>query len=209
MLTLNPLTKGAKKYMNVNPQPPYKGGGERDVNQQTPAFQPGRTDEESREIIDSGDEIISWDIDEYDKHERTRRWYFIASTVSLALLIFSFWTGDFLFAVIIVIGALILILREGQEPAKINFSITDEGLIVGKKFYDYDEIKDFSIIYKPRIPVKNIYFEFKTSVRPRLSIPLIDLNPLPIREILLKYLTEDLERTDQPVSEFLGKLFKI
>jgi hypothetical protein len=166
-------------------------------------------EEDINNSIDIGDEVISWEIDEFDKHERTRNWYIMAGIVSIGLMIFSFITGNFLFAVIIVLVALVIILREGQEPMKIKFSITDEGLIVGKKFYDYDEIKDFSIIYKPKIPVKNLYFEFKTAVRPRLSIPLLNMNPLPIREILLKYLTEDLERTDQPVSEFLGKFFKI
>ena len=91
----------------------------------------------------------------------------------------------------------------------VKISLTDEGVIVGKKFYDYDEIKDFSVVYKPRQEVKNLYFEFKSFLRPRLSIPLENKNPLLIRKNLLKYLPEDLDRTDQPLSEGLGKLFKI
>ena len=100
-------------------------------------------------------------------------------------------------------------MTDGQEPEKVKISITDEGVGVGKKFYDYDDLKDFSIIYKPKYGVKNLYFEFKFWIRPRLTIPLQDMNPLIIRDILLKYLTEDLERTDQPLSEALGKLFKL
>lgn len=153
--------------------------------------------------------ITSWNIPEYDKHDRERNWYIIAAVVGLIFLIYSFFSGNFLFAAIIIIGAFVIIMHDGQEPVQINFSITDEGLIVGRNFYDYDVIKDFSIVYKPRENVKNLYFEFKNVVRPRLSIPLDKMNPLPIREDLLKYLPEDLERTDQPLSEALAKMFKL
>jgi len=122
---------------------------------------------------------------------------------------FFLFSGNFLFAAIIIIGALVIIIHDDREPMRVDFSITDEGLIVGKRFYDYDEIKDFAIVYKPHQEVKNLYFEFKSILKPRLSIPLNNLNPLPIRENLLRYLPEDLERTDQPVSEALAKMFKL
>ena len=34
-------------------------------------------------------------------------------------------------------------------------------------------------------------------------------NPLPIRENLLKYLSEDLEKTEQPLSEQIAKILKL
>jgi hypothetical protein len=164
---------------------------------------------EKQNSSELGKKIINWIIPEYDKHERTKRWYIISAIVGLFFIIYSFFSGNFLFAAIVIIGALVIMIHDGQEPIKIDFSITDEGLIVGKKFYDYDFIKDFSIVYKPNQNIKNLYFEFKNVVRPRLSIPLGNMNPLPIRENLLKYLPEDLERTDQPLSEALAKMFKL
>lgn len=156
-----------------------------------------------------GQKIMSWRVPEYEKHERGRGWYILAIIFGLIFLAYSLTSGNFLFAAIIVIGALVIILHDGREPMLVDFSLTDQGIIVGQRFYDYDEIKDFSIIYKPHQEVKNLYFEFKSIIKPRLSIPLDNLNPLPIRENLLKYLPEDLERTDQPVSEALAKLFKL
>ena len=158
---------------------------------------------------DLGEEIIGWTISEYDKHERSKGWYITASIIALLLLFYSFMSANFLFAVIIVVVALVIILHDGQEPDKVKFSLTDEGIVIGRKFYDYDEIENFSIVYKPRQEIKNLYFEFKTAIKPRLSIPLGKMNPLPIRKNLLKYLTEDLERTDQPLSEALAKFFKL
>jgi len=159
--------------------------------------------------IDYGDEIISWQVPEYEKHNRTKAWYITASIVALLLLLYSFFSGNFLFAVIIIVVTLVIILHDGREPDSVKVNITDEGIIVGRKFYDYDDLKDFSIIYKPRQKIKNLYFEFKNVIKPRLSIPLGDMNPLLIRKNLLKYLAEDLDRTDQPLSEGLAKLFKL
>jgi len=154
-------------------------------------------------------ETISWEVPEYDTHERSRNWYIIAAVVGILLLVYAVITSNFLFAGILVIGTLVIILNDGKEPQKVRISLTDEGVEVGRKVYDYDEIKDFAIVYKPKLGVKNLYFEFKTVVKPRLSIPLLDRDPLIIREKLLKYLQEDLERTDQPLSEGLAKLFKL
>lgn len=164
---------------------------------------------ESDKITGYGKKIISWRVPEYDKHERGKNWYVISAIIAALLLIYSFFNGNFLFAAIVIIGSLVVIIHDGQEPMEVDFSVTDQGVIVGRKFYDYDTIKDFSLVYKPQQNVKNLYFEFKNVVRPRLSIPLAGHNPLPIREILLKYLPEDLERADQPLSEALAKLFKL
>jgi hypothetical protein len=154
-------------------------------------------------------EIISWEVPEYDTHERSRNWYILAALVGVLLLVYSVITSNFLFAGIVVIAALVIILTDGKEAQKVRISLTDDGVEVGRKIYDYDEIKDFAIVYKPKQGVKNLYFEFKTITKPRLSIPLLDRDPLIIRDKLLKYLQEDLERTEQPLSEGLAKMFKL
>ena len=152
---------------------------------------------------------ISWPVPEYDKHEKGGGWYIFYSLIAFLLILYSFLSGNFLFAVIIIIAAIVIVLRDGQEPDFVKISLTEEGVIVGKKFYDYDEFKNFSIVYKPKQEIKNLYFEFNNSLKPRLSIPLKKMNPLLIRKSLLRYLPEDLDRTDRPLSEELGKLFKL
>ena len=153
--------------------------------------------------------LISWDIPEYDRYERTKIWYIIASIVALAILIIAFWAQNYLFAIIIVLSALIITINQWREPEKINFSIHDEGLLLGKKFIDYSELKNFSIVYKPRQDIKKLYFEFESVLKPRLSVYMDNINPLKIRDILLNYLQEDLERENEPLSESLAKLFRL
>lgn len=159
--------------------------------------------------IENQEKIMEWQVHEYTKHDRNKPWYIVSIIVALLLLIYSFFSANFLFAVIIIVAAIVIILNDGQKPNFVNVSLTHEGVILGKKFYDYDEFKNFAIVYKPSQEIKNLYFEFNNVVKPRLSIPLEKINPMDLRNNLLKYLKEDLERKDEPLSEKLGKLFKL
>ena len=154
-------------------------------------------------------EIIEWVVPEFQAHFRTKNWYIGAISIALILLIISFFTSNFLFAVIIIITTLIMILKDGQEPEKIKVKISGEGILVGQRFYDYDEFSHFYIIYKPSQQIKNLYFEFHTSWHPKLIIPLENMNPLTIRENLVKYLTENPEKNNLSLSEEFGRFFKI
>jgi hypothetical protein len=165
--------------------------------------------EENQQNTEFGLELANWQVPEYDKHYRPRSWYMASSVIVVAMLIYAYFTGNFLFAVIIVVGSIVVIFNDGQEPAMVKVRLTSEGIIVGRKFHDYDGIKNFAVVYKPSQDVKKLYFEFKNALKPRLSISLINMDPLPIRENLLKYLPEDLERTDQPLSESLARLFRL
>lgn len=165
--------------------------------------------ENSNNSLNYGRSIINWQIPEYSNQNRTKTWYIFACTIAFILLIYSFITANFLFAVIIIIAALVIILNERQSPEIVSVFLTTEGLLVGNKFYDYDEIKNFSFVYKPRLDIKNIYFEFKSPMQHRLTLPLNNLDPLPIKNSLLKYLPEDLERENIPFSESISRLLKL
>lgn len=164
---------------------------------------------------------LAWPVPEYRRPERGRRWYILASIVLFLCLFFSFFSfsggkliflganSNFLFALILIISSIIIIINDGRQALMVNIYLEGEGIRVGSNFYDYDRLKNFSVIYKPKQSVKNLYFEFKSSIRPRLSIPLRHMDPILVRNFLLRYLDEDLERTDIPLSEQLTKLFKL
>ncbi len=154
-------------------------------------------------------EIISWEVPEYEKHNRSRAWYLLFALISLGLLAFAVFTANFLFGIIIIIAGFVLILNDARHPHLVPIVVTSEGIVVGRKFYDYDTLLSFSIVYKPAEDVKRVYFEFKSRNRPRLSIQLQDVNPLFLRENLARYMTEDLERIDESLSEALTRALKL
>lgn len=164
---------------------------------------------------------LHWQVPEYRIPQRNRTWYIIATLFLLICIFFSFfaisnwqivflgYNSNFLFVLILIVSAAIMYTNERREPLMINFELGPEGIKIGSKFYDYDDIKNFSVLYKPKQSLKNLYFEFKTSARPRLSIPLRRMDALTVRNFLIRYIDEDLERNNAPLSEQLTKLLKL
>lgn len=157
---------------------------------------------------DHGDILISWKFPEVPKYSRSRRWYVGLIVFGVATLAWSIYDRNFLFAVIIVLSLAIIYFQSRQEPRMLSIDITEDGLVIGKDFFSYDDINKFWIIYKPPV-VKTLYLNFKSSMRPVLGISLEEANPVEIRKHLLRFLAEDLEKEDEPASDAYGRLFKI
>ncbi len=154
-----------------------------------------------------GEVLAEWDFYSHDEHERGRWWYILAAIIVILLLGYSFFDQNYLLAVIVALTILIFVVSEMRGPGFHNFAITEDGLIAGPDFYAYTELNNFFIIYEPPV-VKTLYFDPKSVFSPHIGVPLGDVNPNEIREILLNFLPEDLEKEEEPTSDFFGRLFK-
>ena len=163
----------------------------------------------ANEEADYGQDLMSWQIPEIPNYQRGPWWYLITGLVSLGLVIYGFYTGNYLFVFLIFLFVIIAIINYFRQPEMVEVAITTEGILVDTNFFDYDMIKNFSVIYKPRDQVRALYLEFNNFLRPRLTISLEGVSPIHVRENLLKYLMENLERTDEPNTDFLSKKLKI
>ncbi len=152
--------------------------------------------------------VIEWEFPEYTPAIRTKKWYVLMILILLALIIYAILTDNFLFALIIVMFGIIIFINQRHEPQKIKITLSSQGIKLGEKEYPYSQLSNFWLIYNPPV-VKNLYFIFKNSWRPHLSIPLTEQNPLEVRSFLRRYLPEDLEQEGEPLSDVLGRLFKI
>jgi hypothetical protein len=162
----------------------------------------------NKELEDKhGKALFEWEIESIDKYERSLIWYIVAGVIGAALLVYSVWTANFLFAVIVLMFAVITIINEMKNQVLIECKIMENGVMLGTQHYHWKEIENFWIVYQPP-EIKNIYFELG-GVRPRLSIHLQDQNPNKIREFLRKCVKEDLEREQEPISEYIGRVLKI
>lgn len=155
-----------------------------------------------------GKTLLKWEIPEFDKYPRSFIWYLVMGGGGIALFIYAIWTLNFLFAVIIFIIAVIIAIHERRDPDKLLFQIVEDGIILDKTFTPYKEIKKFWLIYEPP-EVKNLYFQFDRTLRPELSIPLLNINPVLVRRLLLKHLKEDLKQQDISTDDQWGRILKI
>lgn len=151
--------------------------------------------------------LARWDFPEHETHERGWWWYLIAGIVALAVLYYAYRTQNPLFGVIVVLSGIIFAVTEYRGPDFHVFAITEDGVIAGLNFYKYSELQNFYLIYDPP-RVKKLYVKPRSLLRPWLTIPLMDEDPNRIRTLLKKNLPEDLEKEEEPVSDYFGRMFK-
>lgn len=154
--------------------------------------------------IATGDILSRWDVEEYARHDRTRVWYVFMLAVGVGFVLYGVFTNNFLFSLIIILAAIILFFQSRTEPFSVTFQIAELGVMVGNRFYPYDELDSFFIVYNPP-EVKTLFLETRSSLRPRLRIPLCEMNPVEVRHTLQAFLPEDLERTEEPMSDMISR----
>jgi len=155
---------------------------------------------------DYGEVHCSWKFIEFPNYERSQRWYLVYGIVIALILFLSIFTRNFLFALIVVMAAMIIALFH-RTKGEVEFLITEDGIMVNDRFYDYKDLKNFFIIYEPP-QIKSLYFEPKSLLNPRIPINLEDQDPVQIREILKQYLQEDLNREYEPITDQLSRFLK-
>jgi hypothetical protein len=160
------------------------------------------------EGIHAGRHLLSWQVDEYPRATRSGRWYAAACVIGAALIIYAIASADFLFAVIVLMLGIIYLVSTFREPERVDVTLTDGGVVLGTTFYEYRDIKDFSLVYEPPA-VKNLYLEFVSPWRPLLTIPLEETDPNVLRETLLPYCKEDLERTRETLTDAMRRVYKL
>lgn len=158
--------------------------------------------------LDVGRVIFAWETWEFSPVERSKRWYVVATAIGLAMLIFALMSANFVFALIVVMFAVIMLMRDLRKPTRVQVAITTDGIVFHHEFYPFSEIKDFSVIYEPP-EVSNLYLGFNNRWSPPLSIPLEDTDPNEVRAQLLPFIFENLDRDSESLTDTLSRVYKL
>ena len=138
--------------------------------------------------------LIEWRSLEHPHTEKNSDWFWILGIVAVGGAVLSFYFGNILFGIFIIVGSLALGLFAGRTPNEVSVSITVRGIIVGKFEYPFANYRSFWIeddhMHGPRI----LLHPLRTFL-PLHSIPVseeMDLNHL--RDIINDYLDEEFLR---------------
>lgn len=151
--------------------------------------------------------LYEFSFPEYEIQQRGKLWYIIAGTVIALLVVYAVVTANYLFALVIVLLAGVLALRDFRAPAQVSFQIAEDALYVDGKRIPYSDVSLFWIIYEPPL-FKNLHVTFST-MRPSLRVPLLDVDPVELRTFFRTKVKEDMEkRTESPIDIF-AKILKL
>ncbi|MBI4262130.1 hypothetical protein HY624_01235 [Candidatus Uhrbacteria bacterium] len=152
--------------------------------------------------------MIQWTVPEFPQYVRGQWWYVWVGVCTLVLLSYAVYTANFLFALIIFMGALIVFLHSTKTPSPLSVALDGRGLTIGDRQYPYRDLRSFWIVYDPP-DVQAIHILFRSSVKPRLSLQLMDQNPVVIREFLRQFVEENLKEDDEPLTDTLSRFLRL
>ncbi len=164
--------------------------------------------EDSIKKEDHGQILLNWKFPEYTQHQRGSLWYIVIGLIFISVFIYSFLSSNFLFIVFLVLFGLIIFLHFKRVPLEVDLKLFEDGLMLGLNFYEWSEIKNFRLVYRPP-EIKRVYFDFKSALTPEISAPLEEQDPIEVRKILKRYLEEDLDRPEETLIDRLNRWLKI
>jgi len=163
--------------------------------------------QEENQKKDYGEKLLAWKFPEFNQYQRNKTWYITAAVITGLLIIYAIFTSNILFALVIIMLVLVMIMMQ-RESREFEFSIYEDGVLFGEQFFEYKSIDSFYIIYEPP-EIKSLFFEYKSIFHPRTPVNLMNQNPVKVREILLQYLPEDIEKENEPFSDQIARMFKL
>ena len=152
-------------------------------------------------------ELLEWQAANFISPKRSASWYIGFGIVGLILTAYALYDRSILTLITFSMIIVAVFLLSRQSPRLLTYTITKTGIYVGNSLYPYNTIKTFWIVYNPP-EVKTLNFETTAYVNSQVTLQLGNQDPLQVKNVLSKYLPEDLER-DESVSEILARKLKI
>lgn len=134
--------------------------------------------------------ILEWMAPEFERNESNALiLLLLGAALALGGIITAFFK-NFLFAVFLFVAGGLVISYAFKNPRQVLFAVTPRGIKIGGRLYEFEDLHSFWIFYDPPL-FKELSLRSKKSMMPMIRLPLGELDPLRMREILLRFLPEE------------------
>jgi len=116
----------------------------------------------------SNDILAKWSASEFVSHDKTTKWYVVLglSAVVLSAIIFVL-TRQILSVVVVAVMTLLFAVYASAKPRTLDYSVSNNGVQIGEKYYPFSTIKSYSVIEEEGIPYLQLLLQ------KRLSVPIV------------------------------------
>lgn len=109
---------------------------------------------------------------------------------------------NFVFAILLGIAGGLLIAQAFRMPRTVRLAITSRGIRIQNRLYEFESLASFWIFYDPPLTTELALLSKKTFM-PVIRVPLGGTDPVPLREILLRFLAE--KRQEESAIDIIAK----
>ncbi len=135
--------------------------------------------------------ILEWHSPEHHFDKKNRDWYWILGIICVAAAVLSFYFGNMLFGIFVVIAGLTVGILSYKETKVVPIKITSKGVVFGQRLYPWSSYRSFWI-EDEHVHGSRILLHPSSSFLPLMVIPIneeIDLNE--VQETMLEFLEEE------------------
>jgi len=144
---------------------------------------------------DTDDVHFTWEASEYVSHHKPKTWFIAFGVGTLVLIVVMFLLlRDVLSVLLIIVMASAVLVYAVRQPHTLQYSIGDDGLLVGHKEYDYGQFRSFSLLRDGAL--FSVTLMPTQRFAPPLSIYFDDQDGQTIMELLSRHLPHEERELD-------------
>lgn len=114
---------------------------------------------------------LKWQAPEFDARPKGISWYWLSIIVAIVILGIAVWQKNFLFGLFVVLAEILVLVWGNREPEMVSFALDEAGLTIGKeKKHLYSEFENFGAETDQEKEWPNLFFNFKSQLKPALKI---------------------------------------
>ena len=151
---------------------------------------------------------IRWSAPEYHYYRKDVSWYWLVLIVTVILVTLALWQKNFLFAVFIIVAALLILAWGRRPPQTIDFTLSEQGLnIGGKKSYGFQDLSGFVIIPNLADPeLSDLILKTKSQLNAWVRIIIASQRSETIKNLLSKFLPE--VEYEESLADHIAKILR-
>lgn len=147
---------------------------------------------------------LSWSAPEYEHKEQNPDWFWALGVVVVAGSITSVIFKNYFFAILLILGGILMAMFAIKKPETVNYQINDKGLKIRDRLYPYETIKSFWV-RQDEYP--HLFIQSERLFMPVIQVPVGTYLGREVRQIMLDHGVPEQEMKEHPtekVMDFLG-----
>lgn len=148
--------------------------------------------------------LLSWSAPLYHKQVRPKIWYIIAGVVAVGMLLYGLFFDAWTLSVLVLVVTGVFYLVDHKPAPEVIITISERGVLVGKRFYPMTMFQSFWIDYNPPA-ITDLHLVPNNNYKYELTVILTEQDPALIRRVLQRYIPELVDRS-KSISESLSKI---
>jgi len=149
---------------------------------------------------------LEWQAFEHEHIHKSSDWFWALGIIAIAGAVTAIIFSNILFAILILVGAFTLGMLAVKRPSRVNFRISERGVVIGSKMHPYSSLESFWVEDEEEHALPKLLIKSKKLLVPHIVIPIDHISPSDVRDYLSQYLAEeeDSESLAQKIMEFFG-----